>query len=64
MLGSGVGVVLIPPSSIHILFSFKLGFKNTNNTTEYEALLLGLAEVNKLGVKLLQVKGGAKLIVK
>lgn len=43
--GSGAGVVLIPPSSNHIPFSFKLEFKNTNNTTEYEDLLLGLVEL-------------------
>lgn len=60
----GVGVVLIPPSSNPILFSFKLEFKNTKNTAEYEALLLGLAEAKKLGVKLLWAKGDAELIVK
>ncbi|XP_059068434.1 uncharacterized protein LOC131858954 [Cryptomeria japonica] len=62
--GSGAEVVLIPPSGTHIPFSFKLEFKNTNNTGEYEALLLGLVEAKKLGVKLLQVKGDAELIVK
>ncbi|XP_057853362.1 uncharacterized protein LOC131063527 [Cryptomeria japonica] len=64
MSGLGEGVVLIPPSGKHIPFSFKLEFKNTNNTSKYEALLLGLAEVKKLGVKLLQVKGDAELTVK
>ncbi|XP_059078248.1 uncharacterized protein LOC131876779 [Cryptomeria japonica] len=62
--GLGVGVVLIPPSGNHIPFSFKLEFKNTNNTTEYEALLLDLAKAKRLGVKLLRVKGDAELIVK
>ncbi|XP_057815433.1 uncharacterized protein LOC131029055 [Cryptomeria japonica] len=61
---SGAGVVLIAPSGTHIPFSFKLEFKNTNNVIEYEALLLGLAEAKKLGVKLLRVKGDAELIVK
>ncbi|XP_059078027.1 uncharacterized protein LOC131876606 [Cryptomeria japonica] len=62
--GFGAGVVLILPSGTHISFYFKVEFKNTNNMTEYEALLLGLAEVKKLGIKLLRVKGYAELIVK
>ncbi|XP_059070549.1 uncharacterized protein LOC131860188 [Cryptomeria japonica] len=61
---SGTGVVLIPPSGNPIPFSFKLEFKNTNNTVEYEALLLGLVVVNRLGVKILWVKGDVELIVK
>ncbi|XP_059066420.1 uncharacterized protein LOC131857730 [Cryptomeria japonica] len=64
VLGSSAGVVLIPPSGNPIPFSFKLEFKNTNNTAEYEALLLGLAEAKRLGVKLLRAKGDAELIVK
>lgn len=60
----GVGVVLIPPSSNPIPFSFKLEFKNTNNTAEHEALLLGLTEATRLGVKLLWAKGDAEPIVK
>lgn len=62
--GSGAGVVLIPPSGDHIPFSFKLEFKNTNNIAEYEALLLGLVEAKRLGVKILWVKGDVELIVK
>ncbi|XP_059076932.1 uncharacterized protein LOC131876149 [Cryptomeria japonica] len=62
--GSGVGVVLIPPSGNPIPFSFKLEFKNTNNVAEYEALLLGLNEAKRLGVKLLRAKGDAELIIK
>lgn len=63
-LGSGVGIVLIPSFGTQIPFSFKLEFQNTNNMTKYEALLLGLAEAKKLGVKFLRVKGDAELIVK
>ncbi|XP_059074917.1 uncharacterized protein LOC131874961 [Cryptomeria japonica] len=62
--GSGAGVVLIPPSGKPIPFSFKLQFMNTNNTAEYEALLLGLSKAKKLGIRLLQIKGDAELIVK
>lgn len=62
--GFGAGLVLIQPSSNPIHFSFKLEFKNTNNTTKYEALLLGLVEAKRLGVKLLRAKGDVELIVK
>lgn len=55
-------VVLIPSSSKHI--PFKLEFKNTNNTAEYETMLLGLAKLKNSRVKLLQVKGDVELIVR
>ncbi|XP_059072874.1 uncharacterized protein LOC131873707 [Cryptomeria japonica] len=62
--GLGVGVVLIPPHGKVIPYSFKLEFQNTNNTVEYEALLLGLAEEKRLQIKMLEVGGDAELIVK
>ncbi|KAH9303049.1 hypothetical protein KI387_014632, partial [Taxus chinensis] len=40
--GSGAGVLLISPEGCLYPFSFKLQFENTNNTAEYEALILGL----------------------
>ena len=40
--GSGAGVVLIPPEGEPEPIAFKLEFGNTNNTAEYEALLLGI----------------------
>lgn len=61
---SGVGVVLFPPNKECIPLSFKLDFKNTNNTEKYKALLLGLEEAKLRGVKKLIVKGDAELIVK
>lgn len=50
-LGLGVDVVLISPSGDIFPFSFKLDFHNTNNTTKYETLLLGLQEAKVKGVK-------------
>lgn len=63
-LGSGATVVFIYPSKDLFPFSFKLDFKNTNNTTKYEAFLLGLQEAKAKGIKKIKVKGDAKLIVK
>ena len=44
--------------------AFKLEFRNTNNTTEYEVLLLGIVEAKEKGVKILKAKGDAELIVR
>jgi hypothetical protein len=62
--GSGAGVVLIPPQGEPEPMAFKLEFGNTNNTAEYEALLLGIAAAKQKGVKLLKARGDAELIVK
>ena len=40
--GAGVGVVLISPGGEVVILMYKLEFITTNNTGEYEALLLGL----------------------
>jgi hypothetical protein len=42
----------------------RLDFKATNNTAEYEALLLGLSTTLSMGVQQLLVKGDSQLIVK
>ena len=43
--GSRVGLVLISPEETTIEKSLRLGFPATNNETEYEALLQGMAMV-------------------
>ncbi|KAH9305668.1 hypothetical protein KI387_010072, partial [Taxus chinensis] len=60
--GSGAGVVLIAPRGKVHPFSFKFQFENTNNTAEYEALILGLSMVKEMGVKNLLAHGDAELI--
>ncbi|XP_059068184.1 uncharacterized protein LOC131858754 [Cryptomeria japonica] len=60
----GVRVVLIPPHGKVIPYSFKLEFQNMNNTAQYEALLLGLAEARRMQIKKLKVRGDTELIVK
>ena len=40
--GSSVGIVLIPPNGEPKPMTFKLKFRNKKNTTEYEALLVGI----------------------
>ena len=49
--GSGVRLVLISPERIMIEKSLRLGFLATNNEAEYEALLVGMIMVQKMGGK-------------
>ena len=46
--GSKVGVVLISPTKQVITLSYKLQFLTTNNTTEYEALILSIKAAKDL----------------
>jgi ribonuclease HI len=41
-----------------------LDFQETNNTTEYEALIFGLSIALSLGVQQLLVKGDSQLVIK
>ena len=38
-LGAGAGIVIITPEGIRLEHSFRLGFRTSNNETEYEAYL-------------------------
>lgn len=60
----GARVVLISTKGVMSTYSFKLDFPNTNNTLEYEALLLGLHEEKLKQIKFLIVKGDVEFIVK
>ncbi|KAH9315761.1 hypothetical protein KI387_024388, partial [Taxus chinensis] len=62
--GSGAGALLISPDHEIFPYSHKLMFENTNHTAEYEALLLGMEQARKKGVKLLKAQGDAELLVK
>lgn len=61
--GSGAGVVLISPQGEKFPKAYKLTFDTTNNTVEYEALLLGLEFAKEKEIKKLQVMGDAELVV-
>ncbi|KAH9323704.1 hypothetical protein KI387_018343, partial [Taxus chinensis] len=58
------GALLISPDHEVFPYSRKLMFENTNHTAEYEALLLGMEQAKKKGVKLLKAQGDAELLVK
>ena len=53
--GSGVGLVLVSPEKITIEKSLRLDFSATNNEAEYETLLMGMAMVQKMGGKTVEM---------
>lgn len=61
--GSGVGLVLRSPERITIEKSLRLDFWATNNEAEYEALLMGMTMVQKMGGKAIEMFADSRLIV-
>ena len=61
--GSRMGLVLISPERIIIEKFLRLGFSATNNEAEYEALLVGMTLVQKMGGKALEIFSDLRLIV-
>ncbi|XP_050876391.1 uncharacterized protein LOC127080106 [Lathyrus oleraceus] len=62
-LGNGIGAVITSPTDFHIPSITRLCFKCTNNTTEYEACILGIEAAIDLRVKILEVYGDSALII-
>ena len=61
--GSGVGLVLISPEQTIVEKSLRLGFLATNNEAEYEALLQGIAMVQNMGGKTVEMFSDLRLVV-
>ena len=61
--GSGVGLVLMSPEKVVIEKSLRLDFSATNNEAEYEALLKGMAMVQRMGGKFLKLFLDSRLVV-
>ena len=62
-MGSEVGLVLISPKNITIEKSLRLGFSATNNEAEYEALLVRMTMVQKMGGKAVEIFSNLRLVV-
>ena len=58
-----MGLVLISPEKTIIEKSVKLGFSATNNEAEYEALLQGMAMVQKMGGKIVEIFSDSRLVI-
>ena len=61
--GSGVGLVVASAKKITIEKSLRLGFSATNNEAKYEALLVRMVMVQKLGGKVVEVFSNSRLEV-
>ena len=61
--GSGVGLFLITLEGATIEKSLRLGFSTTNNEAEYEALMQGMAMVQKMGGKAVEMFSDSRLVV-
>ena len=62
-MGFGVGLVLVSLENTIIEKSLKLGFSTMNNEAEYKALLQGVAMVQKMGEKAVEMFSDSKLVV-
>ena len=58
-----MGLVIISPDKIIIEKSLRLGFSTTNNKAEYEALLVGITMVQKMGGKIVEIFLDSRLVV-
>ena len=61
--GYGVGLVILSPNRITIKKSLRLGFSVTNNEVEYEALLVGMSMIQKMGRKAIEVFSDSRLVI-
>ena len=61
--GSRVGLVLVSPERITIGKSLRSGLLATNNEAEYEALLVGMTMVQKMGGKAVKMFSDSRLVV-
>ena len=61
--GSRVGLVLMSPKKVVIEKSLRLDFSATNNEAEYEALLEGMAMVQRMGGKSIKLLLDSRLVV-
>ena len=61
--GSRVGLVLMSPKKVVIEKSLRLDFSATNNEAEYEALLEGMAMVQRMGGKSIKLFSDSRLVV-
>ena len=61
--GSRVGLVLVSPEKTIIEKSLRLGFSATNNEAENEALLQGMAMVQKMRGKAVEMFSDSRLVV-
>ena len=60
---SGVGLVLVSLKKVVVEKPLRLDFSATNNEAEYKALLVGMAIVQRMGVKSIKLFSDSRLVV-
>ena len=58
-----MGLIVVSPEKIIIEKSLKLGFLAINNEAEYETLLVGMAMVQKMGGRIIELFSNSRLVV-
>ena len=58
-----MGLVLMSAEKITIEKFLRLGFLATNNEAEYETLLIGMAMVQKMGKKVVEIFSDSRLVI-
>ena len=61
--GSGVEIVVVSPEKTIIEKSLRLGFSTTNNEAKYEALLVGMAMIQKMEGRTREIFSYSRLVV-
>ena len=61
--GAGVGLVLISHKKVIVEKSLRLDFSTMNNKAKYEALMMGLVMVQRMGGKSVRVFSDLRLVV-
>ncbi|CAL2271276.1 unnamed protein product [Prunus armeniaca] len=61
--GCGAGLVLISPDEVVIEYALHFKFHDSNNETEYEALLAGLRLAKEMGARQIQIFSDSQLVV-
>ena len=62
-MGASAGIVIITSKGIWLEYSFRLGFRASNNEAEYEALLAGLRTILGMGARDVEIYSDSRLVV-
>ena len=58
-----MGLVLISPEKVVVEKSLRLDFSATNNEAEYEALMMGMLMVHRMGGKSIKVFSDSRVVI-
>ena len=62
-MGASAGIVIITSKGIWLEYSFRLGFRASNNEAEYEALLAELRTILGMGARDVEIYSDSRLVV-